>query len=103
MRKAPHGKLVTINDVCSVFAKKHEATIGCPMTTGIFAWVAAYAAKERKQNGEKDVMPCWCALKTGGVLNEKYPGGSEAQRLHLEQEGHKVVKKGKKHFVLNYK
>ncbi len=41
-------------------------------------------------------------MKTGGVLNEKYPGGVEAQRLRLEQEGHTVVKKGKKYAVLNY-
>jgi hypothetical protein len=35
-------------------------------------------------------------------LNEKYPGGAEAQKLRLEREGHTVVKKGKKHTVLNY-
>jgi hypothetical protein len=35
-------------------------------------------------------------------LNEKYPGGAEAQKLLLEREGHTVIKKGKKHVVLNY-
>jgi hypothetical protein len=102
MRKVPAGKLVTINDIRVALAKKHKATIGCPMTTGIFAWVAANAAGEREQSGEKDVTPYWRTLKTGGVLNEKYPGGVEAQRLRLEREGHMVVKKGKKYLVLHY-
>ena len=102
MRKIPTGKLMTINEIRAALAKKHKATIGCPMTTGIFAWIAAYAAEERKQHGEKDITPYWRTLKTGGFLNEKYPGGIEAQRLLLEQEGHTVIKKGKKHAVLNY-
>jgi alkylated DNA nucleotide flippase Atl1 len=102
MRKVPSGKLVTINDIRAALAKKHNATIGCPMTTGIFAWVAANAAEEREQNGEKDITPYWRTLKTGGVVNEKYPGGAEAQKLRLEREGHTVTKKGKNYTVLNY-
>jgi alkylated DNA nucleotide flippase Atl1 len=102
MRKVPAGKLTTINDIRAALAEKHKATIGCPMTAGIFAWVAVHAAEEREQNGEKDVTPYWRTLKTGGILNEKYPGGVEAQRLRLEREGHTVIKKGKKHVVLNY-
>jgi alkylated DNA nucleotide flippase Atl1 len=102
MRKVPAGKLVTINEIRAALARKHKATIGCPMTTGIFAWIAAHAAEERGQSGDKDVTPYWRTLKTGGVLNEKYPGGAEAQKLRLEREGHAVVKKGKKYAVLNY-
>jgi alkylated DNA nucleotide flippase Atl1 len=102
MRKVPSGKLTTINDIRASLARKHKATIGCPMTTGIFAWVAANAAEEREQQGEKNITPYWRTLKTGGVLNEKYPGGAEAQKLRLEREGHMVIKKGKKHKVLNY-
>ncbi len=102
MRKVPDGKLVTINDIRAALAKKHGATIGCPMTTGIFAWIAAHAAEERKQKGEKDITPYWRTLKTGGLLNEKYPGGAEAQKLLLEQEGHRIIRKGKKYAVLNY-
>jgi alkylated DNA nucleotide flippase Atl1 len=102
MRKVPAGKLVTINEIRAALARKHKATIGCPMTTGIFAWVAAHAAEEREQSGDKDITPYWRTLKTGGVLNEKYPGGAEAQTLRLEREGHTIIKKGKKHIVLNY-
>jgi alkylated DNA nucleotide flippase Atl1 len=102
MRNVPAGKLVTINDIRAALAKKHKATIGCPMTTGIFAWVAAHAAEEREQSGAKNVTPYWRTLKSGGVLNEKYPGGVDAQKLRLEREGHTVIKKGKKYAVLNY-
>jgi hypothetical protein len=102
MRKVPAGKLITINEIRAALARKHKATIGCPMTTGIFAWVVAHATEEREQSGEKDITPYWRTLKTGGVLNEKYPGGAEGQTLRLEREGHTVIKKGKKHAVLNY-
>ncbi len=102
MHKVPKGKLTTINEIRAALATKHHATIACPMTTGIFAWVAANAAEERRQQGAKDVTPYWRTLKTGGVLNEKYPGGAEAQKAFLEQEGHAVAQKGKKYAVANY-
>ena len=45
MRKVTSGKLTTINEIRAALAKKHVASIGCPITTGIFAWVAAHAAE----------------------------------------------------------
>ncbi len=102
MRSVPEGKLVTINEIRSVLAKRHGATIGCPITTGIFAWIAANAAEEQRQKGEKDITPYWRTLKTGGVINEKYPGGAEAQKKLLEKEGLKIIKKGKKYIVADY-
>jgi hypothetical protein len=102
MKKVPKGKLTTINEIRSALAKKHNATIGCPLTTGIFAWISAYAAEEQKQQGTVDITPYWRTLKTGGLLNEKYPGGLEAQKQLLEQEGHVVAKRGKKYFVKDY-
>jgi hypothetical protein len=102
MRRVPEGKLVTVNVLREALAKKHNATIGCPMTTGIFAWVAAHAAEEQRQNGVEDITPYWRTLKAGGVLNPKYPGGVEALKKLLEAEGHKVVQKGKKYAVAEY-
>jgi hypothetical protein len=102
MRKVPKGKLTTINEIRQALASKHGATIGCPMTTGIFAWVAAHAAEEQKQQGTVDITPYWRTLKVKGLINEKYPGGIEAQTVLLEQEGHIVVKKGKNCFVKDY-
>jgi len=102
MRKVPKGKLITINEIREALAKKHGTSICCPLTTGIFAWIAAHAAEEQRQKGEKDITPYWRTLKTGGVINPKYPGGVEAQRKLLEKEGHKVVQKGKKFVVVDY-
>ena len=102
MRKVLEGRLVTINEIREALARKHKATIGCPMTTGIFAWVAANAAEEQRLEGRKDITPYWRTLKTGGVINPKYPGGVEGQKELLEEEGHKVVQKGKKHVVADY-
>ncbi len=100
MRMVRKGKLTTINEIRAVLAEKHGANFTCPITTGIFAWIAANAAAEAVAEGRKRVTPWWRTLKTGGELNPKYPGGIEAQREHLEAEGHTVVKKGKKRFVV---
>jgi len=103
MRNVPEGRLITINDIRKLLARKHNATIGCPITTGIFAWIAANAAEEQRQKGERNITPYWRTLKTGGVLNDKYPGGIEGQKLLLEKEGHKIVQKGRKYVVKDYK
>jgi len=102
MRRIPEGKLITINEIRAALAKRHKATIGCPITTGIFAWIAANAAEERRQEGEREITPYWRTLKTGGVINEKYPGGVEGQKKLLEREGHEVVQKGKNYVVVDY-
>jgi len=102
MKKVPKGKLITINEIRQILAKKHKATIGCPITTGIFAWISANAADEVAKEGKKRITPYWRTLKTGGIINEKYPGGVKDQRKLLEKEGHKVTQKGKKHVVLDF-
>jgi hypothetical protein len=37
-----------------------------------------------------------------GFLNDKYPGGAKKQKKLLEEEGFKIIQKGKKYFVDNY-
>ena len=97
MKKVPPGKLITINEVRAALAKKHGTSIACPLTTGIFAWVAAHAADEAAAEGNKDITPYWRTLKAGGELNPKYPGGVEEQAAHLTQEGHQIIPgRGKK-------
>ncbi len=102
MRRVPRGKLITINEIRERVAKKHGATIGCPITCGIFAWIAANAADEAAAAGEKDTTPYWRTLKVGGELNPKYPGGVERIKKLLEAEGHRVVAKGKRLVVTDY-
>jgi len=38
----------------------------------------------------KDITPYWRTLKSKGELNEKFPGGVEAQATHLREEGHTI-------------
>jgi alkylated DNA nucleotide flippase Atl1 len=101
MRRVPLGKVTTINEIRAVLAKKHKATICCPITTGIFARIAAGAAEEQKEK-RTDITPYWRTLRAEGEINEKYPGGVEGQRKLLEKEGHKIVQKGKKYAVADY-
>src|SRR5213593_84092 len=66
MRQVPKGKLITINEIRATLARKHHVSIGCPITTGIFAWIAAHASEEAATAGEKKISPYWRTLKTGG-------------------------------------
>lgn len=90
MREVPSGKLITINQIREFLAKRHGATIGCPITTGIFCNIAARAAAEDANEGRKEITPYWWTLKSKGELNEKYPGGVEAQTGRLQAEGHTI-------------
>ena len=102
MRRVPPGRVVTINELREALAKKHGATIACPITTGIFAWIAAHAADEAERAGAAKITPYWRTLKAGGELNAKYPGGIEALRARLEAEGHRVIAKGRRWLVVDY-
>jgi alkylated DNA nucleotide flippase Atl1 len=102
MRKVPKGKLTTINEIRAALARKHNVDVGCPITTGIFAWIAAHAAEEAAADGAKRVTPYWRTLKSGGELNPKYPGGVPGLKKLLLAEGHRVVQKRKRFFVENF-
>ena len=84
MRKVPQGKLITINEIRACLATKHRVSIACPITTGIFAWIAAHAADEEAAAGRKRITPYWRTLKSGGELNPKYPGGIANLKTRLE-------------------
>jgi len=102
MKKVPKGKLITINQIREKLAKRHKATIGCPITTGIFASIAARAAAEERAEGMKNITPYWRTLKAKGEINEKYPGGIDGQKTLLEREGHRIEKKGKRSVVIDF-
>jgi alkylated DNA nucleotide flippase Atl1 len=93
MRAVPRGSVVTIETLCAELARRHGTTHACPMTTGIFAWIAAHAAEEARAAGAAEFTPYWRTLKTGGILNPKYPGGIAGQRRLLAAEGHRVVRR----------
>ena len=102
MRRVPKGRLTTIEELRRVLAERHGATIACPITTGIFAWIAAHAAAEALAAGKKGATPYWRTLKTGGEVNPKYPGGIAGVKSKLSAEGHQVVRKGRRYFVADF-
>ena len=102
MRSVPKGKLTTLNHIREAVAKRHGATIGCPICVGIFARTAAGAAEEDAAEGKKRITPYWRTLKSGGEVNPKYPGGIDGQKKRLEAEGHEVIAKGKRYVVRDF-
>jgi len=102
MKRVRKGKVITVNEIRNILAKKHGATVGCPITTGIFVMIAAHAAREAMEEGKTRVTPYWRTLKSDGEINPKYPGGIEDQRKRLASEGHEVIRKGKKYLLKDY-
>lgn len=102
MKQVPRGRVVTIQELRAVLARNHQAQFACPVTTGIFSWIAAHAAGEAESQGAKRITPFWRTLRTGGEVNPKYPGGIEKISKRLRAEGHSLVLKGKRTFVADY-
>lgn len=101
MKAIPYGRVITVGEIRAYFAKQSGADFTEPITAGIFVSIAAWASHQRTG----DETPYWRTLKANGELNEKYPGGIEAQREKLEAEGHTIVSKGRKntrYYVRNY-
>ena len=101
MKKVPYGKVITVGTIRDYFAKANGADFTEPITAGIFVSIAAWASFQR--SGDK--TPYWRTLKANGELNEKYPGGMEAQKEKLEEDGHTIVQKGRKnirYYVKDY-
>lgn len=102
MRSVPKGRLITLDGICERLSKRHGTKFCCTLTTGIFVMTAANAAEEDRKAGQKAVTPYWRTLKVDGILNDKYPGGAEAQKDKLEKEGFVVARKGSRFYVEDY-
>ena len=101
MKQVPCGKVITVGKIREYFAKLSGADFTEPITAGIFVSIAAWASYQRSD----DETPYWRTLKADGELNPKYPGGVEAQKEKLEEEGHTVICKGRtniRYFVKDY-
>ena len=93
--------MITVGKIREFFAKENDADFTEPITAGIFVSIAAWASHQRL----KDKTPYWRTLKANGELNEKYPGGIQAQKVRLEAEGHIIIQKGRKnirYYVKDY-
>ena len=83
-------------------AEQHGVKGCCSLTTGIFIMTAANAVEEASNEDRSLDIPYWRTLKAEGFLNAKYPGGQEAHKKMLEQEGHRVLQKGKKFLIQDF-
>lgn len=92
----PEGHLTTVNLIRDKLSFDHKTTTTCPLTTGIFIWIAAWAANEAEENGEAFITPWWRVIKEDGNLNPKFPGGVQHQAELLEKEGFTIVQGKKK-------
>ena len=101
MKRVPLGQVITVGTIREYFARLNGADFTEPITAGIFVSIAAWASFQRTE----DETPYWRTLKANGELNEKYPGGIEAQKEKLEAEGHKIIQRGRtniKYYVQDY-
>ena len=59
--------------------------------------IVAETAEEDRKEGREEISPYWRVIKSDGSLNEKFPGGVEAQAARLREEEHIIeLGKGKK-------
>ena len=69
MRTLPEGQFRSVAQMRADLARAHKADIACPLSTSIFARIAAEAALEEIAQGKSvaDVTPFW------RVIDEKSP------------------------------
>ena len=100
IRGVPRGKLVTDKQIKEKLAMDYhvDGTCGvpCGVPLGIHIRIIAEAAEEERRGGKKRVTPYWRIIKKDGSLFPNFPGGAEAQAKLLEEEGHTIVRAGKK-------
>lgn len=92
IRRIPYGRLITLDSIRQFLAQQYQTDIACPVSTAIFINVSASAAEAYRDLGEIDIAPYWRVLRSGGLLNPKFPGGIPSHQEKLEQEGFQVVK-----------
>ena len=59
MKRIPEGRLTTVGEIRSYFARSNGADFTDPITAGIFVSIAAWASHQRTE----DITPYWRTLK----------------------------------------
>lgn len=85
MRAVPRGERRTVAQMRSELAAAHGADISCPISTSIFARIAAEAALEEVSTRAplSDVTPFWRVIEEDGTVAKKLSCGPrfvESQR-----------------------
>ena len=79
MRQVPPGERRTVAQMRSDLATAHGAALSCPISTSIFARIAAEAAIEETMAGAalSDVTPFWRVIEEDGTVAKKLTCGPE--------------------------
>jgi hypothetical protein len=79
MRAVPPGERRTVAQMRSELAAAHGADISCPISTSIFARIAAEAALEDTTMGvpPNDVTPFWRVIEEDGTVAKKLSCGPD--------------------------
>lgn len=104
LRTVRRGEVLTLTHLRAAIAEKHGVAVACPVSTAIFANMAARAAEELRASGAPAdrLTPWWRLLKPDGYLNPKLPGGVERQALLLMNDGVATARVKKQLAVLDY-
>lgn len=94
--------LITIKELGEVIARIHKADYVSPAISESRVVIVANASYEKQQLGGKNITPYWRTLRRNGELNPAYPGGIKKQKAKLETEGHTVLCKNRRYFVLHF-
>lgn len=101
IRRVRKGRVITQARLRERLARDFRADHTCPLTTGIFVRIVAEAAEEGRRAGRTSVTPYWRVVRDDGSLNERFPGGVQAQARRLRAEGLSVAA-GKKPCVRDF-
>jgi hypothetical protein len=91
MKTPRKGKLITMGQIRAKLAKAAKVDLCCPLTTGIFARLAAEAAEDDAAAGKSRITPYWRTARDDGKLMNKFPGGIAAQAKRLKKEGIEIA------------
>jgi hypothetical protein len=88
MRAVPAGERRTVAQMRSELAAAHGADISCPISTSIFARIAAEAAIEETTVGAslRDVTPFWRVIEEDGTVAKKLSCGPDFVRSQRAAE-----------------
>lgn len=92
MKQIPEGKVITVKAIREYLARINNADFTEPITAGAFVSIAAWASHQRRTK----LTPFWRTLRANGEVHPKFPGAPDFQIRKLEEEGHRIIRRGRK-------
>ena len=88
MRNVPAGESRSVAQMRTDLARAHGAEISCPISSSIFARIAAEAALEETESGKplSEVTPFWRVIDEGSPIAKKLSCGVELVRAQRALE-----------------